>query len=120
MYKLAKDDMKKCLESGKSKPKAWFKSGKKITVNNRMQKNYSYTLMYNAGTNIKNGGLDADGHVIKYPDFKPKYNPGQMLRMGVFEGKYCNDQIYEFPTDWYKLSKLSPDRADPSVNYFGG
>ena len=118
-YKLTKDIMKECLKSSKSKSKKWFKSGKQIIVNNRMQNNYSYTLTYNAGTNISNGGIDSDGNKIKYDGFNPKYNPGQMLKMGVFEGKYCNDQIFEFPKEWFKLSKLSPEKADHTINYFG-
>jgi hypothetical protein len=28
----------------------------------------------------------------------------------------CRD---EFPSDWFEHAKLSPDRADPSLNYFG-
>jgi len=119
MYKLTKVDMKESLKSPKSKKKAWYKKGKTITVNNRMQKNYSYKLTYNAGTNITNGGVDVNGNLIKYLNFNPKYSPGKMLQMGVFEGKYCNDQIFEFPREWYKLSKLSPEKADPNVNYFG-
>jgi hypothetical protein len=118
-YKLTKDIMKQCLNLPQSKKKSWFKAGKKILVDNRMQTNYSYVLTYNAGTGITKGGLDSDGKLIRYPDFNPKYNPGQILRMGAFEGKYCNDQIFEFPKEWYKLSKLSPEKADPSINYFG-
>jgi hypothetical protein len=118
-YKLTKDLMKRCLKLNHSKHKHWFISGRKIFVNNRMQKNYSYILTYTSGTSITQGGLDKTGKIIRYPKFKPKYSPHQMLRMGVFEGKYCNDQIFEFPREWYKLNKLSPESADPTVNYFG-
>jgi hypothetical protein len=118
-YKITKDIMKQCLESSKSKKKSWFKSGRKITVDNKMQKNYEYELTYKAGTKLSSGGLDPDGNTIKYPEFTPEYNPGQILRMGAFEGKYCNDQIYEFPREWYKLSKLSPEKADITINHFG-
>ena len=98
-YKLTKNIMEKCIKY--TNPKKWFKAGKTITVKNRMQSNYEYTLTYNAGTNIKKGGLDTFGKVIKYSDFNPKFTPGQMLNMGVFEGKYCNDQMLEFPKEWY-------------------
>ena len=84
MYKLTKVDMEESLKSPKSKKKAWYKKGKTITVNNRMQKNYSYKLTYNAGTNITNGGVDVNGNLIKYLNFNPKHSPGKMLQMGVF------------------------------------
>jgi hypothetical protein len=116
-YELTKEIMISCLKSANSKK--WFKKGRKIIVHNRMQNNYEYTLSFNAGTKLTNGGLDKFGDKISYPNFKPKYNPGQMLKMGVFEGKYCNDQIYEFPKEWYSnINKFSPDHADFKVNYF--
>ena len=111
-YTLTKENMLIGLK--KSKPLKWFKSGRVIKVNNRMQSNYNYMLEYNAGTNLTNGGDD-----IFYPDFKPMYSPKEILLMGAFEGKYCNDQIFEFPCDWFNLDKLSPSHADPTLNYFG-
>lgn len=118
-YKLTKEIMIDCLNMKQSNLKSWFKSGKKIHVNNRMQKNYTYELTFDAGKKLKNGGLDADGNKITYPDFNPKYTPKQMLNMGVFEGKYCNDQIFEFPREWYKnINKFSPETPNSKVNYF--
>lgn len=124
---LTKEIMEDCLNiRSKANPLSWFTAGKKIKVSNRMQKNYTYSLEFNAGKSLKNGGKDKDGNTIRYPDFNPKYSPGQMLRMGAFEGKYCNDQIFEFPREWYLTSsgafnstKFSPDHADPGCNYFG-
>lgn len=102
--------------------KAWFVAGRIIRVNDKMQKRYSYKLMYNAGTNIRNGGVGADGKKIRYDDFRPYYTPQQMLTMGVFEGKYMNDCYNEFPAEWFasaiKRGKLCPDGANPQVNYF--
>lgn len=125
-YKLTHEIMENALKSSKAKPKSWFKAGRKITVNNRMQKNYTYTLTFDAGTKLTHGGYDKDGNPIMYPDFKPKYSPQTMLRMGTFEGKYCNDQIFEFPREWYLIGsgnfnkkKFSPEKADPKCNYFG-
>ena len=77
---------------------------KTITVNDRMQRGYTYQLVAPAGKNFD-------------PGFKPYYTPKEMLEMGVFEGKYMNDCKKEFPAAWFKKAKLS-DRPDPSVNYF--
>lgn len=52
------------------------------------------------------------------PEFAPAYSPAEMLRMGVFEGKYINDCVDEFPQEWFDSAKLS-DFADPTLNYFG-
>jgi hypothetical protein len=42
--------------------------------------------------------------------------------MGVFEGKYMNDCLQEFPAEWYiralSLGKLSPQKANILVNQF--
>lgn len=101
--------------------KKWFIPGRTIRVNDKMQK-YTYQLIYKAGTNIKNGGFDKHGNRIRYEDFEPYYTPQQMLSMGVFEGKYINDGIHEFPREWFaaarKNKKLCPGRPDQSVNYF--
>lgn len=125
-YKLIHEIMENALHYYKAKPKIWFKTGRKITVNNRMQNNYTYTLTFDAGTKLTHGGWDNDGKPIRYPDFKPKYSPQTILRMGAFEGKYCNDQIFEFPREWYltrsgtfNKRKFSPEKADPKCNYFG-
>ena len=40
-----------------------------------------------------------------------------MLEWGVFEGKYCNDCMAEFPEQWFVNAKIS-EVPDPSVNYF--
>jgi hypothetical protein len=96
-------------------PLSSYHKGRRIRVSDKMQGKdtpYSYVLTYDAGTNLRNSG---DG--TKY-DFNPRYTPRQMLRMGVFEGKYLNDCTGEFPASWYKGTKLSPV-ADPSLNYFG-
>jgi hypothetical protein len=125
-YKLTKKIMEDSLVvKSQAKLLKWFKTGKIVKVNNRMQKNYSYELTFDPGKNLTHGGLDKDEVPIKYPDFKPKYSPQQMLRMGVFGGKYCNDQIFEFPREWYcaengefNSKKFSPESADPECNYF--
>jgi hypothetical protein len=118
-HKLTKELMKECLDSPDSHPKKWFVANKTIHVQNRMQNAYSYTLQFKAGTKLTHGGY-IDGEKILYPDFKPKYSPGKILQMGAFEGKYCNDQIFEFPSEWYSnMKRLSPERANANINYFG-
>lgn len=77
---------------------------KTITVNDKMQKNYTYTLTCPVG---------------KKMDFNPYYSPREMLEMGVFEGKYCRDCKDEFPKSWFTNAKESKtDAGDPSLNYF--
>ncbi|MCB1562949.1 MAG: hypothetical protein KDJ75_05180 [Alphaproteobacteria bacterium] len=70
-----------------------------------MQTGYSYVLEAPVGEDF------ADG-------FEPFLTPKEMLRRGVFEGKYCNDCRDELPTDWFEGAKLS-DKPDPSLNCFG-
>lgn len=71
---------------------------------NLMQRG-SYTLVRPAG-NFKD-----------FPEFKPFYTPGQMLHMGVFEGKYLNSCRDEYPASWFRGVKMS-DVPDENVNYF--
>src|SRR5476651_1702815 len=77
-----------------------------ITVNDKMQKRYRYALTAGVGR-----GFD--------PEFKPQLTPAQMLRLGVFAGKYMTDCRKEFPKSWFALAKLSPKGRDPSLNFFG-
>ena len=52
-------------------------------------------------------------------DFTPYYSPYEMLKMGVFEGKYINN-IKGLPSSWYKHAKvLKPsDKPKESINFF--
>lgn len=81
-----------------------FDIGDVISVNDTMQRGYSYRLEAAVGEDF------AD-------NFKPAYTPQQMLGMGVFEGKYLNDCRDEFPKEWFERAKLSAV-ADPQLNYF--
>ena len=89
-----------------------FKKGDRIRGAGGMalRKGYTYTLQSEPGD--------------MPPDFNPDLTPGEMLMMGVFEGKYLNDCIREFPAEWFMgamlLDRLSPDAPNPeNCNLFG-
>ncbi len=77
-----------------------------IVVNDKMQTGYRYELVAPMGREFE-------------PDFKPELAPKEMLRLGVFGGKYMTDTREEFPRDWFAGAKLSPLRRDRSLNFFG-
>ena len=76
-----------------------------IVVRDKMQRRYQYALTAPEGRDFA-------------PDFAPELTPPQMLRLGVFGGKYMTDCRREFPAEWFARAKLSPQRADPSLNFF--
>lgn len=84
-----------------------------ITVNDLMQKCYTYTLTEPEGKNFD-------------PRFKPDLTPAEMLALGVFGGKYMTDCRDEFPADWFidpktgvQTAKLCATKHDPALNCFG-
>ena len=79
---------------------------RRILVNDKMQRGYVYWLTEPTGRNFDVG-------------FTPELTPREMLALGVFGGKYMTDCRDEFPASWFRRAKLSPERADPSLNYFG-
>lgn len=54
------------------------------------------------------------------PEFAPCFTPEEMLKQGVFEGKYINN-IRGLPAAWKKLPKVvgKKDPPDASLNKFG-
>jgi hypothetical protein len=77
-----------------------------ITVNDKMQRGYTY---------VRSGlaGRDFD------PEFRPELTPKEMLALGVFGGKYMTDCRDEFPPAWFARAKLSTAGYDRALNYFG-
>ena len=82
------------------------KRQQRIEVNDLMQKNYVYYLTEPMGKNF-------------HPDFRPELSPKQMLKLGIFGGKYMTDCASEFPEDWFKKAKLCSERHDSKLNCFG-
>lgn len=78
---------------------------KNIVVNDKMQRNYKYTLTEPIGRNF-------------HKDFRPELKPKEMLSLGVFGGKYMNDCQKEFPKSWFVKAKLSKEGHNPDLNYF--
>ena len=77
-----------------------------VTVRDHMQEDYRYELTASPGRDF-------------HSDFRPELTPKQMLALGVFCGKYMTDCRNEFPAAWFARAKLSPERRDCSLNYFG-
>jgi hypothetical protein len=77
-----------------------------VIVNDRMQQGYRYELTEPAGRNFD-------------PAFQPELTPAELLRLGVFGGKYMTDCRDEFPKSWFAKAKLSPGGRDPALNFFG-
>src|SRR5262245_13783486 len=78
----------------------------RVVVNDKMQRGYVYYRTEPAGRNFD-------------PRFTPNLTPKQMLRLGVFGGKYMTDCRKEFPASWFTHAKLCAERHDPRLNCFG-
>lgn len=82
---------------------------KRVVVNDKMQRGYSYKLSEPQGENFD-------------PRFNPDLTPKQMLELGVFGGVYMRDCIKEFPKDWFAKAKFQNTGSyvhDPALNFFG-
>ena len=77
-----------------------------VIVNDRMQRGYGYVLVAPTGRSFD-------------PEFRPELSPQEMLRLGIFGGKYMTDCTDEFPRSWFARAKLSPKHADARLNCFG-
>jgi hypothetical protein len=82
---------------------------KKVSVNDKMQKGYSYELVAPIGKQFDSR-------------FKPQLTPKQMLALGVFGGIYMRDCTKEFPSDWFTKAKFANKdsmKRDAKLNCFG-
>lgn len=80
-----------------------YKKGAKIVTSD----GYTYILTTDYGKNIDER-------------MKKALTPLDMLRRGIFSGKYINNDVKEFPKHWFSKSfhKLSPDFPDHNINEF--
>lgn len=81
-------------------------SAAEVVVNDQMQRDYRYVRTAPMGKMFD-------------PGFLPELTPADMLRLGVFCGKYMTDCTAEFPASWFEDAKLAGDRSDCTLNYFG-
>jgi len=79
---------------------------KQVVVNDRMQRGYVYWRTEPIGRNFA-------------PGFTPELTPKQMLKLGVFGGKYMTDCRREFPATWFAGARLCAERHDRRLNCFG-
>jgi hypothetical protein len=78
----------------------------RVVVHDAMQQGYVYDRIEPAGRNFAKL-------------FQPDLTPKEMLRLGVFGGRYMTDCTDEFPASWFRGARLSPGRRDPDLNCFG-
>lgn len=100
--------------AARGRPLAAFRRGDRVRGAGGMalRRGYSYVLEAEPGV------LDAG------TGFEPELTPGEMLMLGVFEGKYLNDCVGEFPAEWFvgglATGRLSPEGPDAErCNLFG-
>ena len=77
---------------------------KKVSVSDKMQKDYTYCITEKIGNNFN-------------ADFRPELTPCEMLNLGIFGGKYMTDCIDEFPKEWFDYAKISSIK-NYDLNYF--
>lgn len=82
---------------------------KTVSVTDKMQKGYRYTLSEPVGKHYS-------------ADFSPELTPQEMLALGVFGGRYMRDCQKEFPKSWFAKAKLHPLGVrghSKALNFFG-
>ena len=76
-----------------------------VQVNDSRQENYEYTTSAPVGEQYAE-------------EFKPDLTPQEMLDAGVFGGNYFENEVDEFPDEWFKNAKVSDHGHDKSLNFF--
>ena len=71
----------------------------RVVVNDLMQTDYAYLRTEPMGRHYDEG-------------FEPELTPPELLRLGVFGGRYMTDCRDEFPRSWFTHAKLCPERHD--------
>lgn len=93
----------------RARPVSWFRPGRTVRVYDKMERGARYELEEAPGE-----GMAAA--------FRPALTPQEMLEAGVFEGKYLNDCVLEFPREWFEAAvrakRVSVARPSVSVNRF--
>ena len=92
------------LTSGSgTQPTTVARRGKVVVVDDLMQRGYRYRLTEPAGRNFD-------------PRFRPELTPRQMLRLGVFGGKYMTDCARRVPGELVRgrqvVARVSRSRAE--------
>lgn len=78
---------------------------RRVVVSDKMQSDYEYLRTEPSGRNF-------------HPEFRPDLTPKQMLKLGVFGGKYMTDCREEFPVSWFRGARLCSTTQDPELNFF--
>ena len=78
---------------------------RRVVVNDKMQRGYRYECVAPIGRSFD-------------PEFQPELTPREMLRLGVFGGKYMTDCRREFPASWFTGAKLASGPRDSKLNFF--
>ena len=81
-----------------------YRVGDIVHVDDRFQQGYAYEIAAPPGADFA-------------PGFEPRFTPAEMLKLGIFEGKYCNDCQAELPASWFAEARTAA-RADPTLNRF--
>ena len=77
----------------------------RVVVNDRMQRGVVYFRTEPVGRNF-------------HAAFRPELTPKEMLRLGIFGGKYMTDCRAEFPAAWFRHAKLAVGRRQARLNCF--